>query len=75
VLGVPCLTLRENTERPVTLTQGTNRLAGTNPRKILSHVRRLLDGDRPPKRVPPLWDGRSAQRLLQVLETSFRISR
>ena len=75
VLGVPCLTLRENTERPVTLTQGTNRLAGTTPRSILSHVRRLLDGDRPPNRVPPLWDGRSAPRLLQVLETSFKISR
>jgi UDP-N-acetylglucosamine 2-epimerase (non-hydrolysing) len=75
VLGVPCLTLRENTERPMTLTHGTNRLAGTSAENILRHVRRLLDGDRPPKRVPSLWDGRSAQRLLQVLETSFRISR
>jgi UDP-N-acetylglucosamine 2-epimerase (non-hydrolysing) len=75
VLGVPCLTLRDNTERPVTISQGTNRLAGTDSKKILRHVRRLLDGDRPPKRVPPLWDGRSAQRLLAVLETSFKTSR
>jgi UDP-N-acetylglucosamine 2-epimerase (non-hydrolysing) len=72
VLGVPCLTLRENTERPVTIRQGTNRLAGTNPHKILGHVRRLLRGDVPPKRVPPLWDGRSAGRLLKVLERALQ---
>jgi len=71
VLGVPCLTLRDNTERPVTITHGTNRLAGTNPPQILRHVRRLLEGDRPPRRVPPLWDGRSAERLLTVLERRF----
>lgn len=67
-LGVPCLTLRDNTERPVTIRHGTNRLAGTRPEEILRQVRRLLRGDLPPKRVPPLWDGRSAQRLLRVLE-------
>ena len=71
VLGVPCLTLRENTERPVTIRHGTNRLAGTQPEQILAHVARLLRGDVPPMRVPPLWDGRSAQRLLQVLERAY----
>lgn len=68
VLGVPCLTLRKNTERPVTITRGTNRLAGTEPGGILRHVRRLLRGDVPPKRVPPLWDGRAGERLVRVLE-------
>jgi len=67
-LGVPCLTIRENTERPVTIRQGTNRLAGTRLEGILGHVRRLLRGDVPPRRVPPLWDGRAAERLLGVLE-------
>lgn len=68
VLGVPCLTLRDNTERPVTIRHGTNRLAGTDPKNILSHVRRLLHGDVPPKRTPPFWDGRSAERLVRVLQ-------
>jgi UDP-N-acetylglucosamine 2-epimerase (non-hydrolysing) len=72
VLGVPCLTLRDNTERPVTISQGSNRLAGTDPGAILRHARRLLRGDLPPKRVPPLWDGRSAERVLSVLARSLR---
>jgi UDP-N-acetylglucosamine 2-epimerase (non-hydrolysing) len=71
VLGVPCLTLRENTERPATIRFGTNRLVGTDPVRILKQVQRLLRGDVPPRRVPPLWDGRSAQRLLKVLERAF----
>lgn len=71
VLGVPCLTLRKNTERPATIRMGTNRLVGTAPAVILHHVRRLLQGDVPSKRVPPLWDGRSAERLLKVLERSL----
>jgi UDP-N-acetylglucosamine 2-epimerase (non-hydrolysing) len=71
VLGVPCLTLRDNTERPVTITRGTNRLAGTRPTGILRHVARLLAGDVPPKRVPPLWDGRAGERVVRVLERSL----
>jgi len=71
VLGVPCLTLRENTERPLTIRQGTNRLAGTNPARILRHAQRLVDGDVPLRRVPRLWDGRSGERLIEVLEKTF----
>jgi len=71
VLGVPCLTLRENTERPATIKFGTNRLVGTKPEGILRQVQRILRGDLPPHRVPPLWDGRSAPRLLKVLENQL----
>ncbi len=66
VLGVPCLTLRENTERPITLTQGTNRLTGSSTNRILeaySEMRR----DPPAAGVVELWDGRAAERIVQTL--------
>lgn len=68
VLGVPCLTLRDNTERPVTVTQGTNRLVGSDPSVIREEVRKVLDGGAPAARVPDLWDGRAAGRIADVLE-------
>ncbi len=71
VLGVPCLTLRDNTERPITIRQGTNRLAGTRLEGILRHVDRILAGDLPPRRIPPLWDGRAGERLVRVLENEL----
>jgi UDP-N-acetylglucosamine 2-epimerase (non-hydrolysing) len=67
ILGVPCLTLRENTERPVTVACGTNRLVGRDPGRILSAWREIRDGAAPPPRVPPLWDGRAAERIAAVL--------
>src|SRR5438067_5685197 len=71
VLGVPCLTLRENTERPVTLEEGTNVLVGLDPDRIVrAGLRALADPPRP-GRVPRLWDGRAAARILDVLEQSF----
>ena len=66
-LGVPCLTFRENTERPVTLTHGTNQLVGVDPARIAEAVDRLLAGHGPAGRVPHLWDGRAAERILDVL--------
>jgi UDP-N-acetylglucosamine 2-epimerase (non-hydrolysing) len=70
ILGVPCLTLRENTERPVTITHGTNQLVGTNPAKIVAAWR--ASKTRPPTSVtPPLWDGRAAERIVDVLK-AFR---
>lgn len=66
-LGVPCLTLRHNTERPITCEMGTNRLVGNDPARIVQAVARILDGDRPPHRVPPKWDGQAAARIVRIL--------
>ena len=66
-LGVPCLTLRENTERPVTVSQGTNLLVGTDPRNIIAAARDILAGKRKAGRVPPLWDGKAAERIVEIL--------
>jgi len=66
-LGVPCLTLRDNTERPITESMGTNMLLGLAPERIRD-VSELLDQVRMrPHRVPPLWDGRAAERIVGVL--------
>ncbi|MGW4160261.1 non-hydrolyzing UDP-N-acetylglucosamine 2-epimerase [Streptomyces sp. NPDC004788] len=65
-LGVPCVTLRDNTERPVTVEQGTNVLAGRDPARIVATAVRLLD-DPPPPRRPELWDGRAGERIAGVL--------
>jgi UDP-N-acetylglucosamine 2-epimerase (non-hydrolysing) len=67
MLGVPCLTLRENTERPATVTHGTNRLVGTDPVRIAQEAAAVLDGTAAPQRRPDLWDGRAAHRIVQVL--------
>jgi len=66
-LGVPCLTLRENTERPVTLTRGTNTLVGTDPEQILAGARRAFGNGKPAATLPPLWDGHAAERIVRVL--------
>lgn len=67
ILGVPCLTLRENTERPVTITEGTNVLVGTDPTRIAEEVQRVLTGDVPSTRIPELWDGHAAERIIGIL--------
>ena len=66
ILGVPCLTVRENTERPITITEGTNILVGTDTDRILNSYRQSLNRVRPDKR-PELWDGRASERIVQIL--------
>jgi UDP-N-acetylglucosamine 2-epimerase (non-hydrolysing) len=67
VLGVPCLTLRENTERPVTVTEGTNQIVGQDPERIVAAAREVLAGKAKTGRVPQLWDGHAAERIVEVL--------
>ncbi len=67
-LGIPCLTLRENTERPVTVSEGTNQIVGTDPERIVSAAEEILDGRRVFEgRVPDLWDGKAAVRIVDAL--------
>jgi UDP-N-acetylglucosamine 2-epimerase (non-hydrolysing) len=68
VLGIPCLTLRETTERPITVEMGTNTVVGTDAQKITSAAFAVLDGSRnQPHSIPPLWDGHAAERILDAL--------
>ena len=67
ILGVACVTLRDNTERPVTLTHGTNRLAGTRAASIRDAIAEALADDAPPPPAPPLWDGHAAERIAAIL--------
>ena len=71
-LGVPCITLRNNTERPVTITRGTNRLVGTNPKMIVRAARASLRMKSGPSRTPTLWDGKAAQRIVSILVKHMR---
>ena len=66
-LGVPCITLRENTERPVTVTHGTNVIAGRDPETIRAEARKVLDGSGKAGRIPELWDGKTAPRVVEIL--------
>ncbi len=70
-LGVPCLTLRENTERPITVSEGTNTLVGSDPARILGAAREILAGRGKRGRVPALWDGHAAERIVATLQGSL----
>ena len=67
VLGIPCITLRDNTERPETITMGTNELIGTNPKNIAPALIKLFTGNWKKGEIPPLWDGKTSERIVDVL--------
>ncbi len=67
-LGIPCLTVRENTERPVTVSEGTNIVVGTDPDRIRSEASAILDGGGKAGRVPELWDGHTAERIVDAVD-------
>ncbi len=71
-LGIPCLTLRENTERPVTIRIGTNRLVPLDEEAIIANARNAMNGQKQPHRIPPLWDGLAAQRIIEVLRSQAK---
>jgi UDP-N-acetylglucosamine 2-epimerase (non-hydrolysing) len=67
VLGVPCLTFRENTERPITVTHGTNRIVGLDPARVGAAVDDIMTGRGFTPRIPEFWDGRAAERIVEIL--------
>lgn len=67
-LGIPCLTMRENTERPVTVDMGTNTIVGSNSEIIVSEAKKILSGQNKKGRIPPLWDGKAAERIVEVIK-------
>lgn len=70
ILQVPCLTLRENTERPVTVEEGTNTVVGTDPSRIVAESFAILDGGGKVGRIPRLWDGRAGERIASALSSA-----
>ena len=71
VYGIPCITLRENTERPITLWEGTNELAGTDTAKIIKFAGEILDGKWKTGKIPELWDGHTAERIISCIENEL----
>ena len=71
VLNIPCLTLRNSTERPITLTQGTNTLVGRSIEKIIEGAFKILDGTGKKGNCPELWDGKTAERIIEIVCTNI----
>ncbi|MES2208433.1 MAG: UDP-N-acetylglucosamine 2-epimerase (non-hydrolyzing) [Pseudomonadota bacterium] len=71
-LGVPCITLRDNTERPVTVEEGTNILVGTQPEKVITETRKVLAGEGKQGKRPELWDGYAAERIVKIIAEKLK---
>ena len=74
IMGVPCLTLRDNTERPETITMGTNELVGTDPKKLKPYLHKVMSGDWKKGGEIPLWDGKTAERIVAKLSNIYERS-
>jgi len=72
ILGIPCLTLRKNTERPITIQEGTNRIVGNDPERILKAARRVLKSRILRKKIPKYWDGKAAERIVKILKQQLK---
>jgi UDP-N-acetylglucosamine 2-epimerase (non-hydrolysing) len=66
-LGIPCITMRENTERPVTVDIGTNVIVGSDTELIKKEADKILDGNGKKGQIPELWDGKAAERIVSIL--------
>jgi len=73
ILGIPCLTLRPNTERPITIEEGTNQLVGTNPAEVIAAALKVLETPTPGGVSIELWDGHAAERIVTTLETQLAL--
>ncbi len=69
--GIPCLTVRPNTERPITIVEGTNELVGLSAEKIMAESVKILKGNFKKGRIPQFWDGRTAERIVQIFIKEF----
>jgi len=72
ILNIPCLTLRKNTERPVTVKHGTNIIVGTDTRRIIKESFKIIDGIRKKSKPIPYWDGKAAERIVKILKRQLR---
>ncbi len=70
-LGIPCITMRENTERPITVEIGTNVLVGTDTQRIIEEAQKVLDGKAKKGQIPELWDGKAAERIVEIIERTL----
>jgi UDP-N-acetylglucosamine 2-epimerase (non-hydrolysing) len=68
VMGIPCMTLRDTTERPETIHTGTNELVGTNPENLAPYMKKLFEGNWKKGNIPEKWDGKTGQRIVSILE-------
>ena len=69
VMGVPCMTLRNSTERPETVTLGTNEIVGTDPHDIVPYLKKLVEGNWKKGSIPELWDGKTAPRIVEIVSS------
>jgi UDP-N-acetylglucosamine 2-epimerase (non-hydrolysing) len=67
VMGIPCMTLRDSTERPETVTIGTNEMVGTNPENIIPFLRKMTSGKWKKGSIPQLWDGKTSERIVNII--------